>query len=123
MHRLVRLALGLALALALLPVAAGAQTAADPSVAAAVQDERRERRRGCSVLRKQIAHFETVRERARERDDDLWQRSTETHLGRLRNSQLRRCPDDVPPDLAEKVGDLLAKLGKLALTAATIGAL
>lgn len=85
--------------------------------------EERERTRSCPTLAKQIARFEDVAERARARDDELWEAATERHLTRLRVRQAARCPDDVPPDLADRLAEALRLVGRAARTAATLGAL
>lgn len=85
---------------------------------------RRERQRSCSTLARQIAHFEDVVERAEERDNDLWKRSTERHIVHLQALRERRgCPGTDDPNVRAQVAGALRKLGRLALTAASFGAL
>lgn len=103
----VRIALAIALLLTLGP---GAPAAADPGPGP--------NRRSCRTLAKQIAHFQTVAARARERDNELWERATLEHVARLRQRQRIRCPQDVPPTLGERVSAAFRELGEYARLAA-----
>ncbi len=77
--------------------------------------------RTCRTIAKQINHFEGVLDEARDRDNELWEEATKRHLGRLRAEQFRRCPDDVPPDLAAAFWAFLLTMGQIALTVFTMG--
>lgn len=103
------------------PVAAAAPLTDDEEGAA---DEERApgRRRSCSTLRKQIAHFHDVVELAKERDDELWERGTRDHIERLEARQRGLCPQDVGPSLGERLAALALVAGRIALTAFTMGA-
>jgi len=47
----------------------------------------------CKRLTRQILHFDGVVERARERDDELWEAETRRHIGRLAERRARLCPE------------------------------
>jgi len=64
--------------------------AAAPLPAAAQQDDFHAH---CRTLTKQIAHFEDVASMARQRNDDLWEASTEAHIARLEDRRERLCPE------------------------------
>ncbi len=50
----------------------------------------------CRRLTRQIDHFETVAEMAKERGDRLWFDGTVSHLQRLSVRQQRMCPEEKP---------------------------
>ncbi len=114
--------------LLLAPAPAGAQSASEaepPPPGAAVEEEEDERRppRSCATLRKQIAHFEDVAERARERDNELWERSTEGHIRRLQARAERECPDDGGNPVLEAIGRFAKAAARTAVKYFTAGQL
>lgn len=70
----------------LAPLPSSAQTASTPSQQSSYAAH-------CRTLTKQIAHFEGVADMARDRDDDLWEASTEAHIERLTNRRSQLCPE------------------------------
>jgi hypothetical protein len=108
-------ALALALALASIAQAVGAEEGAPAQRARPV--------RSCATIARQIAHFEQIGDRAREQDEPLWERANDAHLDRLRAHQASQCPQDVPPSFLERVGRAFQTIGEAGLTALTFGAL
>ena len=81
----------------------------------------------CRTLTKQIAHFETVVDRARERDDELWEQGTLKHIDDLATRRARLCPkyarrDNAAKRFAQETGRLLKVAGKAAVRYFTFGA-
>jgi hypothetical protein len=64
-----------------------------PGLVAADFEKPKSQRHSCNQLTRQIEHFEgTVLEMARERDDELWEQSTEQHVQHLRTRRAAKCP-------------------------------
>jgi hypothetical protein len=64
-----------------------------PVVAAADGEKKMRARQSCARLSGQIDHFEgTVLKMAQERDDALWEESTEKHVKHLRARRASLCP-------------------------------
>ena len=68
----------------------------------------------CRKITRQIAHFETVAERAHDRDNELWEQATLQHIDRLATRRARLCPEYVEPG----AGELISKALRLASKAA-----
>jgi len=65
-----------------------------PCASQADGEKKLSRRQDCRRMTKQIVHFEeTVLERARDRNDALWEESTSNHISRLKNRRADRCPE------------------------------
>ena len=64
-----------------------------PGFVAAGDEKSMSPRQTCNRLTRQIDHFEgSVLEMARERDDELWEQSTEQHVQLLRSQRAAKCP-------------------------------
>lgn len=99
----------------------GAAVAEDePELDCTVSRDRNE----CVVLTNQIAHFEGIKDLARDRDDELWEAATEDHLDRLRARRKRFCPEDpsVLANVAKGLANVALNAARLAATAFTMGA-
>ena len=69
----------------------------------------------CHQLIQQIARYEYDLERAKDRDNELWAAANERQIARLNRRLERRCPEHVPPTLAQRVGNTLDAVGRGAL--------
>ncbi len=64
-----------------------------PGFVSAGDEKRMSRRQTCNRLTHQIEHFEgSVLKMARERNDDLWEQSTQQHVQLLRSQRAAKCP-------------------------------
>jgi hypothetical protein len=79
----------------------------------------------CARLRRQIAHFQRMTDRAVQLGEPLWSERMGTHLALLKGKQKNRCPQDVPTDdsTARAFMQLLRVAGEAALTYFTFGAM
>ncbi len=79
----------------------------------------------CNRLRRQIAHFQGMTDRAEQLGDPMWSERMGEHLARLKGRQVDRCPHDVPTDdsTARAFMQLLRVAGSVALTYFTFGAM
>ncbi len=105
------------------PAETGDEAAASDEAPAAQSEERRERVRSCQTLRKQIAHFEEVAERARERDDEVWEQGTERHVASLEARAERVCPPDDDDGAFAALGRLARGAARTAVRLFSAGAL
>jgi len=99
-----------ALALALLAAPAFGQAAKRP-------------RRECVKLSQQIARYADDVERARQRDNELWEKATLDHIDRLAARRGELCPEYAQDDTMKRVAELLGAAAKLAAKYFTMGAL
>jgi hypothetical protein len=64
-----------------------------PALAGADGEKQMSKRQTCNRLTHQIDHFEgKVLKMARERDNELWEKSTEKHVERLKSQRADVCP-------------------------------
>ena len=79
----------------------------------------------CARLRRQIAHFQGMTERAVALENEMWSERMGEHLALLKGRQVDRCPNDVPTDdsTARAFMQLLRVAGEAALTYFTFGAM
>ncbi|HEY8155775.1 MAG TPA: hypothetical protein VII72_16720 [Myxococcota bacterium] len=79
----------------------------------------------CARLRRQIAHFQGMTDRAEALQNELWMERMGQHLSLLKGRQQKRCPNDVPTDdsTARAFMALLRVAGEAALTYFTFGAM
>jgi hypothetical protein len=79
----------------------------------------------CARLRRQIAHFQGMTDRAEALDNAMWSERMGEHLARLKGRQADRCPHDVPTDdsTARAFMQLLRVAGEAAITYFTFGAM
>ena len=79
----------------------------------------------CARLRRQIAHFQGMTDRAEALGDAMWIERMGEHLALLKGRQADRCPNDVPTDdsTARAFMQLLRVAGEAALTYFTFGAM
>jgi hypothetical protein len=81
-------------------------------------------RRECMKLTNQIERYVGDVERARERDNELWEKATLQHIDRLAERRARLCPEYAKDDEAMKrLARMLRSAGRLALRYFTMGAL
>ena len=78
-------------------------------------------RNECRVLQKQITRYEGDVERARERDNELWENVTVQHIQRLEARRQRRCPEPEGDGTLEVVAELIGKAARVAAKAFTSG--
>ncbi len=79
----------------------------------------------CNRLRRQIAHFQGMTDRAEALENEMWTERMGQHLAQLKGRQADRCPHDVPTDdsTARAFMQLLRIAGSAALTYFTFGAM
>jgi hypothetical protein len=77
----------------------------------------------CRRITRQIAHFETVADRAEDRGDEAWERATEDHIARLAARRAEICPEYAEESGLAAMGRLLRSAGKAAAKYLTFGAL
>jgi hypothetical protein len=79
----------------------------------------------CARLRRQIAHFQGMTDRAEALENEMWTERMGQHLAQLKGRQANRCPDDVPTDdsTARAFMQLMRLAGSAALTYFTFGAM
>jgi hypothetical protein len=88
---------------------------AAPGIAAAeVQTQPRLSRGECKRLTRQIAHYAEVADRARERDNELWEEHTIQHIGRLSERRAYLCPEYRGKTYGEQLAKLLKDAAKIA---------
>jgi len=69
----------------------------------------------CHKLTNQIARYEGDLERAKQRKNALWEQANERQIDHLNQRLALRCPEHVPPTLAQRVGAGLDALGRGAI--------
>jgi hypothetical protein len=81
------------------------------------------RRRECHRLTSQIARYAADVERARERGNELWEKSTLEHIERLSQRRASRCPQYAkdPNAALRRMGRMLGTAAKLAASYFTMG--
>lgn len=80
--------------------------------------------RECVKLTNQIERYVGDVERARERDNELWERATLEHIDRLAQRRAQRCPEYAKDDeTMKRLAKLLRTAGRLALRYFTMGTL
>ena len=79
----------------------------------------------CARLRRQIAHFQGMTDRAVALENAMWSERMGEQVARLKGRQADRCPHDVPTDdsTARAFMQLLRVAGEAALTYFTFGAM
>lgn len=85
--------------------------------------------RKCQRITRQLDHFEGQVELARERDNELWERSLVNHMGRLSARREKLCPvyhaemeqQKRNELMRERTTQALVMAGKVALTVLTAG--
>jgi len=75
----------------------------------------------CRRMTRQIAHYAEVADRARERDNQLWEEATLQHIGRLTERRQHLCPKYADTAAGEQLVKLLRLAGKVALKMFTMG--
>jgi len=84
------------------------------------------RRRGgnrCARWAKQIVRLQDDLERAREREDERWERATEIHLEQRETRFEAQCvPPDTPNETAKMIVAMLIKAARIAMLASGFGA-
>lgn len=88
---------------------------------AETEDERRERVRTCRTLTKQIVHYEEVADRARDRDNELWEQATEQQIERLEAKRARSCPEFADDGSLQAFMNFLSTAGRVAAKLFTMG--
>ncbi len=92
-----------------------------PPVLAKTEPQRRE----CHRLTNQIARYEGDVERARERDNELWENATLDHIERLSQRRASRCPQYSEENRAamrmRRLGQFLGSAAQLAARYFTMG--
>jgi len=113
------------------PPAPGAPEASAAGSAAEVfspeeQEQLERRRRGgnrCVRWAKQIVRLEDQLERAREREDELWEHATTLRLEEREKRFEAQCvPPDAPNETAKKIVAMLMKAARIAMLASGFGA-
>jgi hypothetical protein len=79
----------------------------------------------CARLRRQIAHFQGMTDRAEALGEPMWTERMGQHLALLKGRQKNRCPHDVPTDdsTARAFMQLLRVAGEAAVSYFTFGAM
>jgi len=75
----------------------------------------------CRRIAKQITHFETVKDRAEERDNALWAKATQDHIDRLETQWWAKC-DDGEDEFAKAFSRALKTAARVAVKYFTFGA-
>jgi len=105
-----RLALIAASCLALLvPAAASAANAQNPGT--------------CTRIEHQLVHFDAMRQRADELDNDLWAQRFDAHITTLEADFAAKCPEQAAEQQSlQQLAALLKTAGRAALSFLTLGA-
>lgn len=77
----------------------------------------------CSRMTRQIAHYATVVDRARERDNTKWEENTLQHIGRISERRALLCPEYRDRPAGEELLKMLRTAAKIALKLYTWGLL
>lgn len=77
----------------------------------------------CRRLTRQIAQYATVVDRARERDNEMWEQHTLQHIGRLTERRARLCPEYRQRPAGEQLLAMLKNAAKIAAKLYTWGLL
>ena len=78
----------------------------------------------CRRLTRRVEHFTGMVERARARDNEMWEERTQQHLDVLIGRRAARCPEYAKDDSTMRALAALVRLaGRAALTYFTLGAL
>lgn len=75
----------------------------------------------CRRIAKQIAHFETVKDTAEDRDNVLWANATQRHIDRLEGQWWTKC-DDGEDEFAKAFSRALRTAARVAVKYFTFGA-
>lgn len=75
----------------------------------------------CRRIAKQISHFETVKDRAEDRDNVLWAKATQDHIDRLESQWWTKC-DDGEDEFAKAFSRALKTAARVAVKYFTFGA-
>ncbi len=68
----------------------------------------------CRRMTRQIAHYAEVADRARDRDNELWEEATLQQIGRLTERRARLCPEYAKKDAGEEVVKALRTAARIA---------
>ncbi len=90
---------------------------------AEAQQQARVSRGECAKMTRQIAHYATVVDRARDRNADMWEEHTLRHIGRLSERRARLCPEYRERPAGEQLLKMLKTAAKIATKLYTWGLL
>lgn len=96
---------------------------AEPTAEESAQDDRRSRYNECRRLPRQIEKFKLDLQLAKDTDNDVYEQVYEDHISRLRSRYESRCPQPDRWRALRGLGRTLAKVGRLAFKAFTLGML
>ncbi|MCL4685322.1 hypothetical protein KJ059_11295 [Myxococcota bacterium] len=77
----------------------------------------------CSRMTRQIAHYATVVDRARERNNTKWEENTLQHIGRISDRRARLCPEYRERPAGEQLLKMLRTAARIATKLYTWGLL
>ena len=77
----------------------------------------------CTKMTRQIAHYATVVDRARDRGADQWEEQTLRHIGRLSERRARLCPEYRERPAGEQLLAMLKTAARIATKLYTWGLL
>ena len=77
----------------------------------------------CARMTRQIAHYATVVDRARERDNEMWEEHTLKHIGRISDRRKELCPEYRERPAGEQLLKMMKTAAKIATKLYTWGLL
>lgn len=94
-----------------------------PATVEAQQQQAYVPRGECKKMTRQIAHYATVVDRARDRNATQWEENTLRHIGRLSERRARLCPEYRERPAGEQLLKMLKTAAKIATKLYTWGLL
>ena len=94
-----------------------------PAAAGAQQQQASVSRGECAKMTRQIEHYATVADRARERKNVKWEEHTLQHIGRISDRRARLCPEYRERPAGEELLKMLKTAARIATKLYTWGLL